>query len=91
MSTPQRLDTLCAAAMARITASINRSAGQHLRAMQKGWRIDNAKTQRTRALEALFDATGVNDRIAFAKAYEHLLAAMDNFTKATTTTPEAQP
>ena len=88
--TAKAIDTQCAAAMARITASVNRSAGQHLRAMQKGWRIDNAKTQRSRALDALLDVAGTNYRIAFNKAYEHLRTAMDNFTKATAT-PEAQP
>jgi hypothetical protein len=31
------LDALCAAAMARIVSSINRSAGQHLRAMRAAW------------------------------------------------------
>jgi hypothetical protein len=31
------LDRLCREAMARIIESINRSAGQHLRAMRKIW------------------------------------------------------
>lgn len=39
MTTPQDLDTQCAAAMARITASVNRSAGQHLRAMRTAWAL----------------------------------------------------
>ena len=41
--TPAALDALCAAAMARLTASINRSAGQHLRAMRKEWAERAAK------------------------------------------------
>lgn len=39
MTTAQDLDTQCAEAMARITASVNRSAGQHLRAMRTAWAL----------------------------------------------------
>jgi len=41
MSSAQDLDTQCAEAMARITASVNRSAGQHLRAMRFAWALHN--------------------------------------------------
>jgi hypothetical protein len=37
------LDRLCAEAMARIRASINRNAGQHLRTMRKQWAERAAK------------------------------------------------
>lgn len=37
----QDLDAQCAAAMARINASINRSAGQHLRAMRTAWAFNH--------------------------------------------------
>jgi hypothetical protein len=36
-ATTSRLDRQCAQAMARIVNSINRSAGQHLRAMRAAW------------------------------------------------------
>ena len=36
-STPAALDRVCDEALARIRASINRSAGQHLRAMRAAW------------------------------------------------------
>ena len=36
--TPAQLDALQAAAMRRIVEQINRSAGQHLRAMRRAWR-----------------------------------------------------
>ena len=35
--TRAELDHLCAMAMQRITITINRSAGQHLRAMRASW------------------------------------------------------
>lgn len=38
--TTDQLDALCAAAMKRITDSVNRSAGQHLRAMRKAWALN---------------------------------------------------
>jgi hypothetical protein len=41
--TPAELNSLCEAAMARIRSSINRSAGQHLRAMRKEWAERAAK------------------------------------------------
>jgi len=35
--TPEQLDAMCAAALARIVNHVNRSAGQHLRAMRAAW------------------------------------------------------
>lgn len=35
--TPEQIQALCDAAMRRITASINRSYGQHVRRMYRSW------------------------------------------------------
>jgi hypothetical protein len=39
----ESIDRLCEAAMVRLIASINRSAGQHLRAMRRQWAERAAK------------------------------------------------